>query len=133
MGRQKQKPTLMECAKRISSIVNINPSDINEIYFADRKGIHSDYYIRGVVIKAPSILVIVPDINNCEYILTYDTTNMSGEDIVIDMAVAQEFSQRDIAIILKYSQSSISRFINKEKGVIKNEEERDGGENQEMH
>lgn len=127
------KLTLMVAAKKVCSIVGVNPSLITEAYFVDRKGIHQDYYIRGIVVKSYDTTIIVPDINNAEYVLSYNTTNMTTEEIISDLMVNQEFSQRDIAIFLRYSQASISRHINKEKGVIKNEEEGVDREDQKVH
>lgn len=130
-------PTLMTCARRICSIIDIDPNSINEIYFVDRKAIHQDYKIRGIVLKSDEFIIIVPNIDNCEYVLMYNTHKYSMEDIVNDLVHIHEFAQRDVAIFLRYSQAMISRYINKEglkdpkeKEFISHEENRNGGEDQ---
>jgi hypothetical protein len=130
-------PTLMTCARRICSIIDIDPNSINEIYFVDRKAIHQDYKIRGIVLKSDEFIIIVPNIDNCEYVLMYNTHKYSMEDIVNDLVHIHEFAQRDVAIFLRYSQAMISRYINKEglkdpkeKEFISHEENRNCGEDQ---
>ena len=130
-------PTLMTCARRICSIIDIDPNSINEIYFVDRKAIHQDYKIRGIVLKSDEFIIITPNIDNCEYVLMYNTHKYSVEDIVNDLVHIHEFAQRDVAIFLRYSQAMISRYINKEdlkdpkeKKFISHEENRNGGEDQ---
>ena len=130
-------PTLMTCARRICSIIDIDPNSINEIYFVDRKAIHQDYKIRGIVLKSDEFIIITPNIDNCEYVLMYNTHKYSMEDIVNDLVHIHEFAQRDVAIFLRYSQAMISRYINKEglkdpkeKEFISHEENRNGGEDQ---
>ena len=130
-------PTLMTCARRICSIIDIDPNSINEIYFVDRKAIHQDYKIRGIVLKSDEFIIITPNIDNCEYVLMYNTHKYSVEDIVNDLVHIHEFAQRDVAIFLRYSQAMISRYINKEglkdpkeKEFISHEENRNGGEDQ---
>ena len=134
-------PTLMTCARRICSIIGVDPNSINEIYFVDRKAIHQDYKIRGIVLKSDEFIIIVPNIDNCEYVLMYNTHKYSMEDIVDDLVHIHEFAQRDVAIFLRYSQAMISRYINKREGLrdpnekefISNEKDRDGGEDQGGH
>jgi hypothetical protein len=130
-------PTLMTCARRICSIIGVDPNSINEIYFVDRKAIHQDYKIRGIVLKSDEFIIITPNIDNCEYVLMYNTHKYSMEDIVDDLVHIHEFAQRDVAIFLRYSQAMISRYINKEglkgpkeKEFISHEENRNGGEDQ---
>jgi hypothetical protein len=127
-------PTLMTCARRICSIVNIDPNEICEIYFVDRKAIHQDYYIRGIVLKTKEFIIITPSIDNCEYVLMYNILKYSIEDIVDDLVHIHEFAQRDVAIFLRYSQAMISRYINKREGLkdpkegVKNEKRNVGDE-----
>ena len=131
-------PTLMTCGRRICSIIGIDPNEVNELYFVDRKAIRQDYKIRGIVLKTPIFIIITPNIDNCEYVLMYNTQKYSMEDIVNDLVHIHEFAQRDVAIFLRYSQAMVSRYINKKEGLkdpkkkefISHEEERNGGEDQ---
>lgn len=134
-------PTLMTCGRRICSIIGIDPNEVNELYFVDRKAIRQDYKIRGIVLRTPIFIIITPNIDNCEYVLMYNTQKYSMEDIVDDLVHIHEFAQRDVAIFLRYSQAMVSRYINKKEGLkdpkkkefISHEETRDCGEDQGGH
>ena len=123
--------TLMECAKRACYLLGLDGNDINEIYFVERKLIRKENKIKGLVIITTFSIVIIPDLNNMEYILQYDS-NQSDEDIAHDLVDVHQFSQRDVARILRYSQGAISRKINKKE--VKEDEK--GGidqKDQELH
>ena len=105
-------PTLMQCARKICTMRGIPQNDVTEVYFVRRKAIHQDYEILGIVLKTDIQIVIVPDINDCEYILEYAGENMKPANMVRDLIFDQEFSQRDVAYFLRYSQSAISRIKN---------------------
>ena len=104
--------TLMTAARKICNLIDLEQNTITEIYFVDRKVIHQKDYIRGLVMKSYDRIVIVPDMGNCEYILQYDI-NRTPEEIIRDLIDNQYFSQRDAAILLRYSQSNVSRMKNK--------------------
>lgn len=106
------KPTLMQCARKICVMRGISQNDVTEIYFVRRKAIHQDYEITGIVLKTDIQIIIVPDINDCEYILEYAGENMKPANMVRDLIYVQEFSQRDVAYFLRYSQSAVSRIKN---------------------
>lgn len=117
--------TLMECAKRVCSMIDEDQNSIIEIYFFKRKIIHRDEYIKGFVMKSYFHTVIVPDINNVETILMYDIKK-NTKDIINDLVDNQHFSQRDAANILRFSQSAVSRIKNKENGGKRNESRNNG-------
>ena len=104
--------TLMECARKLCCLLGINGNEINEIYFVERKVIKKENRIKGLVARTDSLIVIIPDLNNMEYILQYDS-NYSDEDIIHDLVDVHQFAQRDVARILRYCQGTISRKIHK--------------------
>lgn len=103
-------PTLMQCARRICLMRGIPQNDVIEAYFVRRKAIRQDYTITGIVLKTDLQIVIVPDINDCEYILEYSGDNMIPGFMVKDLCETHEFSQRDVATFLRYSQAAVSRI-----------------------
>jgi len=123
--------TLMECASKVCYLLGIDGNDINEIYFVERKVIKKENRIKGVVIRTTFLIIIVPDLNNMEYILQYDS-EQTEDDIIHDLVDVHQFAQRDVARILRYCQGTISRKIHKKE--VKEDEK--GGidlQDQNMH
>ena len=104
--------TLMECARKLCYLLGIDGNEINEIYFVERKVIKKENRIKGLVARTDSLIIIIPDLNNMEYILQYDT-NQTEDDVIHDLVYVHQFAQRDVARILRYCQGTISRKIHK--------------------
>ena len=100
----------MQCARKICTMRGIQQNDVTEIYFVRRKAIHRDHSITGIVLKTDVQVIIVPDINDVEYILEYSGDNMTPRIMVNDLCETHEFTQRDVAAFLKYSQPTVSRI-----------------------
>lgn len=103
----------MTCARKICNMLDIDQNGISEIYFFDRKVIHREALLRGIVLRSEYLMIIVPDIQNCEYILQYDLQKKTEEDIIKDLLGVHNLSQHDVAIILRHSQGTVSRIKNK--------------------
>ena len=77
--------------------------------------------IQGLVMRTDKTVMIVPDLNNMEYILQYDIEETT-EGIIHDLVEVHQFAQRDVARIFRYSNAAVSRIINKNnKGEKENE------------
>ena len=123
--------TLMECARKLCYLLGIDGNEINEIYFVERKVIKKENRIKGLVARTDSLIVIIPDLNNMEYILQYDS-NQTEDEVIHDLVDVHQFAQRDVARILRYCQGTISRKIHKKDG----KEDEKGGidqKDQNMH
>lgn len=113
--------TLMECARKVCYLMGTDSNEINEIYFIHRKIIRKENTIKGLVMRTDKTVMIVPDLNNMEYILQYDIEETT-EEIIHDLVEVHQFSQRDVARIFRYSNAAVSRIINKNnKGEKENE------------
>lgn len=124
--------TLMECARKVCYLLGIDGNDINEIYFVERKVIKKENRIKGVVIRTSFLIIIVPDLNNMEYILQYDS-DQTEDDIIHDLVDVHQFAQRDVARILRYCQGTISRKIKNKKEVKEDEKGGIDQKDQNMH
>lgn len=101
--------TLMEIGNKVCSMLGIDPEEIIEMAYVQRKLFNSNNLkVKGCVLLTETKYIIVPDLRDAERIYQYDKRKKA--DIIKDL-MFRGMPQAEIAILLRCSQSTVSRIL----------------------
>ena len=101
--------TLMKIGNKVCSMLGINPEDIIEMAYVERKLFNSDNLkVKGCVLLTETKYIIVPDLRDAERIYQYEKQKKA--DIIKDL-MFRGMPQSEIAVLLRCCQSTVSRIL----------------------